>query len=1684
MQRWEQQLDKQSLESVYQKLDLDVVNQQRAIVVDPLVTSRVSYINNRAPWLAANTQVALAKSYASDAAIDKVAEFGAQELVNNPDQAYTKMYTKPRGYWISDSAIQARTNVGQGKKNQDPSVIDEVYGMFKGIARVGTALSFSAGELLNNAASFDPGLGPLSKVVNPFFGLASDYKDKNQNLKTALNSLSIFQLLNDWDDQGSGFFISEDMQSKQADAARQFRGTLGGSAFTIGRGAAASVGLDQGAAWFNAVSGVIDFGIALAIPDPNKYVVKGARGITSASRAAMAVKGGEGFVDAFKSAQGVVPLVTKLDAEAFRKGIESEAGLTKSLTGMSLDVRKWNSFMDNNHVAIKAVKDIAKTENPEDILKKFKGRISIEDAQALAKAKTSEEIKGVLVNQYALGGTTLSTNIYDIQPALLHNPGAYLVERTPLVRSRLLKMMPDRDVIIAGDSGQRAKSVFNLINSIENAGGTPEDVREFSKNAFKNFSSTSSADDQRDAYKSYEDALKIIMKRNGISDEIATEILQRPRRDMQELRTYMVSRMGNETDNGMLKVYSNMLRKHFSPDVYNEMLQNVAETGVEGFQIARPVQLSELFDRVQTLPDVRELRRLTSNPLLMGALTEAVGIKGKPTKALYSKWRKINVVEYLDEERALQVKGEIGSLLSKNRSLEDNMRLKTLNDEMEALTKNVEKRVFTGEANGLISFLDTVQNSIWKPLQLASIGYAIRNSIDAQVRMSMGGGSGLLNHPGEFISLLIGETKSTSKLLKMTKKAGFDTFDKSILGEALTGKGEEFMRSLSADHADLLNFSARKQGLSAADHGGHLARTNNWIRVGKDQGEGNYIQGIVNEIHLAHEDVLQRKYAQSKVFGSSEDVARESLVAEASTGRTFAEINGIYKRGVPFTRYENGQVQNVFGPQTDLSNLDPIAKSDFLWNVHLKPSTVAAVDNLSGGLPEMDFMIAFDRVPMFDKVFTNNIDELVPRSPSEPIKLGSVVKISGDQEGIITRLANDGTATIVPVHNGPASKGFYGHPEAKRFVRNAPVFSGQEGSIGLPQKSRMEMYQIEDRTQRDAWFGDAQNKLDQFTNKVFNEMYGQKWVKTTERSPVFRKFYYDAVGQHIDKLNKGDAQKLYADLLEKSRKAKFGDDVGRYIGSKETAAKLKQIASSKGKGGTLTAQQLDDYARHFGIDSTKNLLYDASSKNNLEDVLRIVAPFVSAWREVLGNYVGMMFEDPTVATRFGRFTKQLSDADPDEDGRGFFYKDPQTGESYFKFPMIFGLPIGLKMTGVDAFFEAPVKQLSQGMSWVPALGPLAQIPASFMLRNTPDTNKIVQVLLPYGKVSPGQTVSSLNPLPPVITKTYDVLASFVTDSQDKMNTTFASTYVDVLRAKHASGDYEINTAEGQKKLMGDAKRDAQIISIFRIFQQFVGPTAPTVGYKVKTTQGVDVYVDQMQKVFEKMQRENYDTAVPRFLKVFGEEMALYVGSKSKAVIPGLEGSREFGEWEFANPDILNEYPEVGAYFAPSGSELNFDVFQRQLKEGKRVKLTDDMLIDTAQKRIGSAKYAVARKMFGANPNEAQRNVLANYRKQLHVEFPGFPQVAEFTVGKLDNQIIMLNELVEDKRLTDNPLTPLLKDYLRVRETSLQSVGGKSFDSKKAQMARGSLYNYGNSLADRSPEFARIWQRLLAQEVEG
>ena len=128
-------------------------------------------------------------------------------------------------------------------------------------------------------------------------------------------------------------------------------------------------------------------------------------------------------------------------------------------------------------------------------------------------------------------------------------------------------------------------------------------------------------------------------------------------------------------------------------------------------------------------------------------------------------------------------------------------------------------------------------------------------------------------------------------------------------------------------------------------------------------------------------------------------------------------------------------------------------------------------------------------------------------------------------------------------------------------------------------------------------------------------------------------------------------------------------------------------------------------------------------------------------------------------------------------------------------------------------------------------------------------------------------------------------------------------------------------------------------------------------------------------------------------------------------------------------------------------------------------------------------------MMGPYPSALQKDVLRKYRTYLHEQYPGFPLYAEFTVGEFQNNVEQLRNLVNDDRVAGNVTAGTIRQYLTYRDQAIGAYvasGGKPTGFQNAKSAiglRDALASIGATLSERDSNFARVYERLLAQEVE-
>ncbi len=619
-----------------------------------------------------------------------------------------------------------------------------------------------------------------------------------------------------------------------------------------------------------------------------------------------------------------------------------------------------------------------------------------------------------------------------------------------------------------------------------------------------------------------------------------------------------------------------------------------------------------------------------------------------------------------------------------------------------------------------------------------------------------------------------------------------------------------------------------------------------------------------------------------------------------------------------------------------------------------------------------------------------------------------------------------------------------------------------------------------------------------------------------ERAPAFKQRYYSwAIDEMATSLSPADLDTLIANVTRKAADAKispsdyvgdsadFGDIVSRlFKPSRQVVGdrwqKLLDLQANPSRlKGTLSLDDVDEYAKGAALDDLSKMLYDSSERNNLTDVARIIVPFGQAqaefFRRLSRIYTvqtgGLALPNLNALRKTQLIVDRGQEADPDGDGRGFFYTDPQTGEWSFDYPFSQGFTHLITSIisggpGVKATMQAPVKGALMGLDVKPGFGPVVQLAASAFAPDIAQIDFVKSIVLPYGEIDVQGKGGIFGGAVDAITPAYFKKLESIFTSPESANT-YGNTFMETYQALATTTKYDLKTDDGRDKLYQDTVNKAKFLTVLRAVGQFLGPSRPTAKFDVETKQG-DVAVNVLSMELRKLQLEDYDTAIPRFLDIYGEDVFVYLSGKTKAVYGGLQASKQFGDFERANKGLFRKFSDVAGFFVEGGTDLDWQVYTRQLETGKRERLTPQETLEAAQKYAAYSQYRQVQDLVGPYPNAEQKQYLRDFREYLGEMYPGFTTGA-FDPNKLKTQIDELTRAVADPSLADNDIAEAARLYLQVREAVLVEAANRGLTgidrSKNAADLRGYLREYAVTLKEQYPNFARMYDRLLLQEID-
>jgi hypothetical protein len=620
-----------------------------------------------------------------------------------------------------------------------------------------------------------------------------------------------------------------------------------------------------------------------------------------------------------------------------------------------------------------------------------------------------------------------------------------------------------------------------------------------------------------------------------------------------------------------------------------------------------------------------------------------------------------------------------------------------------------------------------------------------------------------------------------------------------------------------------------------------------------------------------------------------------------------------------------------------------------------------------------------------------------------------------------------------------------------------------------------------------------ESQFDQAVNWFFNGLVGRAH-NFMDRSPLWRQEYTKEVNRLAVLMSPKAAAEMKALILNRTshydsiaqskgfaRTFTLKDYLGKNVDADEL---FESLDNAKG---WMSRDEVHAFANALTLDKIEGLLFDATARNSITDAARIVSPFGAAFAEVTKTWAGLLAKNPDKVVSLGRKYEILTGDRESEalQNKGLLRKDPISGDMMYFLPgsgsifKMFNKLTGGEDTGSNYNLQAPVKGMNMVFNFTPGFSPIVGFPFGKLLYGSPKLRDFASFLLPYGQPKSPTDIKEYMP---------GWMSKIVSGLLDNPRTpgVFGDTLSEVMRVEMATGKYDLSDPDQRSQFEKDVEHKARILTMMRGIGQGLGPSSPTVEAKVRTKSG-DIFSGYLTAEFHKLQSEDYDTAIERFLFMFGEETFGFMAGKTKSLVSGVESTSEFAKWELENADLFDTpYGDIAGFFAPKGSNYDHAAWVYQINTGKRERIPPiPTQVEIAEYVLGMHKYRALVNAAGPRPNEKQRTAIAEQKLLLEAEYPGMVTQSVLDVEKSKKNMKMLRLATQDSRLKDNETVIALKDYLDFRDMAIAGAkaAGNEWGSDAAAGLRAVLRFQGQRLVKETPEFARVFDRLLLPELD-
>lgn len=632
---------------------------------------------------------------------------------------------------------------------------------------------------------------------------------------------------------------------------------------------------------------------------------------------------------------------------------------------------------------------------------------------------------------------------------------------------------------------------------------------------------------------------------------------------------------------------------------------------------------------------------------------------------------------------------------------------------------------------------------------------------------------------------------------------------------------------------------------------------------------------------------------------------------------------------------------------------------------------------------------------------------------------------------------------------------------------------------------------------------DFPHRMDAAVDRMMSALMGQPTSKLS-RSPAFRQFVWKRAAEILPSATT-DARKV---ILANAKEAGLN---ARQMRTLERAATRGRKNADGTFAGTLNEADVDLLARGHALDDTKQLLYDLSERSQITDILRILVPFGEAWKEVITRWAKLAtisgpggiplpgkpvrrFQQVIQGARGADFGKVMGVGEDPVTGkqRGFFYTN-EFGEEVYAYPGSEWATAA--MTGVPAPLTGRVQGLNMFGTVIPGLGPVAQIPVAWYLQDKPEMDEWREQLLPFGAPGSNQPsdVGDIRSYLPAWAKTgWDIITEGGHDDRIwNSSIMYTASYL------YSTGEYG-DSVEEQQRLMEDAKDAVHgkmgFDGLFgiRMLGQFMLPSSPTFEWVTKAEDGRLINTRILAEEFYELQQEDYDSAVERFLEVYGPNAIGAIIPHSNAVISAAPTSLEAAKWVAQHPGVKKKFDLVYGFFAPEG-EFHMPTYAKNFFTGERDPISPEQWLNLRDTLIGNYHYQRAKDMLGEDrnsPNDEQTKWLREQKANILEAYPNWNNrigLAEKATDDPDRMIAQLYRAVKDNTVKGTDAGKGLALYLPLRDAAIEKAKELGFASFKTANKMSSTRAWLNDNAQRiiaqHPDFERLWDVVLSRELE-